>query len=160
MIADLKRINFDVTPDQEDILSGAKDAFGTSSVKDAVIRSAQTMLLLMGEVKKGKRIFTALPGENPIEVIIPGMSQSVTWKWLVGRDHPWMKQMFLKGKKLRASTVYYDMIANDFSIAETADNFSISEAAVIEAIKWCKSNVDLLEAEANEESIILQGALA
>ena len=160
MIADLKRINFDVTPDQEEILPGAKDAFGASSVKDAVIRSAQTMLLLIGEVKKGKRIFTALPGETPVEVIIPGMTQNATWQWLVGRNHPWMKQMFLKGKKLRASTVYYDMIANGLSIAETADNFSIPESAVSEAVKWCELNTELLEAEANEEAIILQGALA
>jgi hypothetical protein len=159
MIADLKRINFDVTPDQEEILSGAKDAFGASSVKDAVIRSAQTMLLLIGEVKKGKKIFTALPGEAPVEVIIPGMTQNTTWQWLVGRNHPWMKQMFLKGKKLRASTVYYDMIANGLSIAEAADNFSIPESAVNEAVKWCELNTDLLEAEANEEAIILQAAL-
>ena len=160
MTPELKRVNFDVTPDQEEILSGAKDAFGSSSVKDAVIRSAQTMLLLISEVKKGKKIFTALPGETPVEVIIPGMTQNVIWKWLVLRNHPWMKQMFVKGKKLRASTVYYDMIANGMSIAEAADNFSIPEEAVKEAVKWCELNTELLDAEANEEAMIMQGALA
>ena len=64
--------------------------------------------------------------------------------------------MFVKGKRLRKCTVYYDMIANNLSVAEAADNFSISEDTVIEAVKWCELNADILKAEANNAAIILQ----
>ena len=74
-----------------------------------------------------------------------------SYQWLIQSNHPWMKQMFIKGMKLRASTVYYDLIANGLSIAEAADNFSIPEAAVNESVKWCELNSDLLKAEAVEE---------
>lgn len=83
----------------------------------------------------------------------------MNYQWLIQGEHPWMKQMFIKGMKLRASTVYYDMLANHLSIAETADNFSISESAVNEAVKWCESNLNILKAESVEEMKILNDSI-
>lgn len=78
---------------------------------------------------------------------------------MVSPNHPGMKQMFLRDGKLRASTVYYDMIANGMSVAEGAENFSIPESAVNEAVKWCGLNTELLKAEATKEAIIMKEAL-
>ncbi|WP_199249571.1 hypothetical protein [[Phormidium] sp. ETS-05] len=34
-----------------------------------------------------------------------------TWQYLVERPHPWRRQLYIKGRKLLASTVWQDTIA-------------------------------------------------
>jgi len=34
------------------------------------------------------------------------------WQFLVSRPHPWRKQLYIKGRKLLASTLWQDLIAN------------------------------------------------
>ena len=38
------------------------------------------------------------------------------WQYLVKRPHPWRRQLYIKGRKLLASTVWQDAIANNLNI--------------------------------------------
>ncbi|NER24638.1 MAG: hypothetical protein F6J96_28845 [Symploca sp. SIO1C2] len=73
------------------------------------------------------------------------------WQYLVPRPHPWRKQLYIKGRKLRAFSVWRDMIVNELSLEEAADNWDLPLAAVSEAIRYCESHQELLKLEAEEE---------
>ncbi|MEO1401103.1 MAG: hypothetical protein AAFV72_07555 [Cyanobacteria bacterium J06635_1] len=74
-----------------------------------------------------------------------------TWQYLVQRVHPWRNQLYLKGRKLLASTVWQDMQANDMTPEEAADNWVLPVAAIHEVIAYCQMNSDLICLEAEEE---------
>jgi len=73
------------------------------------------------------------------------------WQYLEKRPHPWRKQLYIKGRKLRAFTVWMDMIVNDLTPEEVAEDKEIPLAAVREAIEYCQTHPDLLEQEAQRE---------
>ncbi len=47
------------------------------------------------------------------------------WQYLEKRPHPWRQQLYIKGRKLRAFTVWMDMIVNDLTPEEVAENKEI-----------------------------------
>ena len=73
------------------------------------------------------------------------------WQYLESRPHPWRKQLYIKGRKLKAFTVWSDMIVNELTPEEVAENKELPLAAVYEAIEYCQSNQGLLKREAQEE---------
>jgi|GEM_PF-736808 len=74
------------------------------------------------------------------------------WQYLAKRNHPWRKQLYVKGQKLLASTVWQDMITNRMSVEEAADNWDLSLDAIDEIIRYCESHLNLLKLEADEEN--------
>ena len=74
------------------------------------------------------------------------------WQYLAKRNHPWRKQLYVKGQKLLASTIWQDMIANEMSIKEAADNWNLPLEAIDEVIRYCESHNDLLKLETDEEN--------
>ncbi|MGK7878350.1 MAG: hypothetical protein AB4426_35120 [Xenococcaceae cyanobacterium] len=80
------------------------------------------------------------------------------WQYLEKRPHPWRKQLYLKGKRVKASVIYSDMIVNDETPEEAADNWDLPLAAISEVIQYCESHQELLKQEAAEERrIVLEG---
>ena len=73
------------------------------------------------------------------------------WQFLVARPHPWRKQLHIKGRKLLAATVWRDMITNNMSPEQAAENWDLPLAAVQEAIQYCETHHDLLKLESAEE---------
>lgn len=73
------------------------------------------------------------------------------WQYLEQRSHPWRQQLYLKGKRLRAFTVWMDMLVNNLTPEEVAKNKELPLAAVLEAIEYCQTHQDLLQKEADEE---------
>ena len=73
------------------------------------------------------------------------------WQFLEPRPSSWRKQLYLKGRKLTAFTVWSDTIANKDTIDETADNWDLPKEAVKEAIEYCENNQEFLKYEAKEE---------
>ena len=73
------------------------------------------------------------------------------WQYLAKRNHAWRKQLYVKGQKLLASTIWKDMIANEMSVEETADNWNLPLDAIDEVIRYCESHQDLLKLESDEE---------
>ncbi len=78
------------------------------------------------------------------------------WQYLEKRPHPWRQQLYIKGRKLRAFTVWMDMIVNDLTPEEVALNKELPLAAVREAIEYCASHQELLKREAEEERLRLE----
>ncbi len=78
------------------------------------------------------------------------------WVYLSKQDHPWKKQLFIKGRKLHAAAVWTGMIANDLSVQEAAENWDLPVDAVEEILDYCQTNRVLLEMEAQEELRILE----
>jgi uncharacterized protein (DUF433 family) len=79
-----------------------------------------------------------------------------SWQYLVERSHPWRKQLYIKGRKLLASTVWQDMMANGMSVEQAAENWDLPITAIEEAISYCETHQDLLKLEANEERYRLE----
>ncbi len=72
------------------------------------------------------------------------------WQYLEKRPHPWRQQLYIKGRRIKASVIWSDMIANEMSPEETADNWELPLAAVKEVIEYCETHQDLLNKEAEE----------
>lgn len=86
---------------------------------------------------------------------LQNVAQNESWQYLVSRPHPWRKQLYIKGRKLLASTVWQDMIANEMSIEEAAENWDLSTSIINEVIQYCLSHQELLKSEADEEYLRL-----
>jgi uncharacterized protein (DUF433 family) len=59
--------------------------------------------------------------------------------------------LFVKGRRLRAFTVWMDMQTNGMTPEEAADNWDLPLAAVEEIGRYCEEQRALLEMEAEEE---------
>lgn len=77
--------------------------------------------------------------------------QASTWQYLEARPHAWRRQLSLKGRKLLAAIVWQDMIANQLSSEQAAENWGLPIAAIDEVIHYCESHQELLKLEAEEE---------
>ena len=73
------------------------------------------------------------------------------WQYLEKRPHPWREQLYLKGRKLKAFTLWMNIIVNEMTLSEAADNWDLPLAAVREVIEYCETHQELLRREAQEE---------
>ncbi|MFM7713649.1 MAG: hypothetical protein ACKO7A_13350, partial [Microcystis sp.] len=78
------------------------------------------------------------------------------WHYLEKHPDSWRQQLYLKGRKLRAYTVWSDMLVNGDTILETADNWGLPLAAIQEVIRYCQTHQSLLQQEAEEERLYLE----
>jgi hypothetical protein len=62
----------------------------------------------------------------------------------------------LRGASSSLATLWRDMIANDMTPEQAADNWDLPLAAIQEAIQYCEIHQDLLRLEAEEEQYRLQ----
>lgn len=150
---ELKRQNFNVTPDQEAELLALQSELGASSVKDAIFKAVRLALLLKREVKKGRRISLKDQAGNITEVIVPELEGNIVprWTYLVERPESWKKQLFVKGRRLTAFNVWSDMISNKMTPEEAADNWDLPIEAINEIIEYCGENGELIKKEADQE---------
>lgn len=156
----VKRQNFDVTPEQEAEIAWLREALGVSTAKDAVLRAVRIAAVLSREASEGRTLMVRGPGGVPERLVIPELERPAAagWRYLVERDHPWQRQMSIKGRRLLAATVWRDMVANIQAPHEAAVEWDIPVDAVREAVEWCEANRALLEMEAKEEARRLTSA--
>ena len=83
-------------------------------------------------------------------------NSSTQWQYLELRPSSWRKQLYIKGRKLTAFTVWSDTIANDETPEEAAENWELPLEAINEAIEYCSSHQELLIEEAEEERRYLE----
>jgi hypothetical protein len=147
-----KRQNFNVTPEQEAQIEWLQEALGAASAKEAILRAVSVLSALKEYTHKGFKVTLVKPNEQ-IELVIPGLQPPAQgqWKYLVERPHPWRRQLYVKGRRLLAATVWQDMLANELSLDGTAENFSLPVDAVVEIVRYCETNQELLKMEADEE---------
>lgn len=75
-------------------------------------------------------------------------SQASDWQFLESRSDTWREQLYMKGRKLPASIVWSDMVANKMTIDQAVENWDLSSAAIQEAIRYCESHRELIAREA------------
>lgn len=73
------------------------------------------------------------------------------WQYLEKRPDSWREQLYIKGRKLTAFTVWSDALANGMTPEEVADSKELPLAAVLEAIEYCQTHPELLQQEADAE---------
>ena len=78
------------------------------------------------------------------------------WQYLEQRPHPWRKQLYFKGKRLRPFSVWITMQVEKMSPDQAADDWDLPLAAVNEAIEYCETERELLEREAEIERCYLE----
>ncbi|MGB3265964.1 MAG: hypothetical protein WBA89_18630 [Microcoleus sp.] len=78
------------------------------------------------------------------------------WQYLIARPHPWRKQLYIKGRKLLASSICRDMTANQMSAEQASENWDLPLDAIYEVIDYCENNQELLKLEAEEERYRLE----
>jgi hypothetical protein len=153
----MARANFEVTTEQQEVMSLARQATRSSNLKEGVLRACQVAVSLARETAKGNRIFIGRSRENASRFVVPEfeLTGGSVWDWLVERDHPWRKQLWVKGRKLLAFSVFSDMRANNMSREEAMDNWDLPGDAIDEIVAYCEENVGLIRAEAAEEKLRL-----
>jgi len=87
---------------------------------------------------------------------LQGTSQEEDWQYLVARPHTWRKQLYIKGRKILASTVWQDMQANQMSPEQVAENWDLPLPVIHEVVLYCKNHQELLKLEADEERYRLE----
>jgi len=148
-----KRANFDLSPEQEELLANLRAQLAASSTKEAVLRAVQLATLLFDEVSQGNRLFVGKSASTAVRLVIPELEARANgqWRWLVERPHPWRRQLWVKGRKLWASAVWLDALTNGMGPREAAENWDLPLEACEEIFAYCEANKALIEAEANEE---------
>lgn len=149
---EMKRQNFNVDAGEAAELELARSYLGAPTVKDAMLRAARFVNAIASELKSGKKLMASDEAGNSVRIMLPDLEQRPgEWLYLCARPHPWRKQLYVKGRKLLASSVWNDMVANQMTIEEAAADRDLPISAVREAIKYCEQNMDLIRMEADEE---------
>jgi uncharacterized protein (DUF433 family) len=153
MATETKRQNFNITPKQEAELTWLRETLGVSSTKDAILRAVRVLAILAREAQQGRALYLGTATGELTRLLIPELQSSADngWEYLVARPHPWRRQLYVKGRKLRASTVWMDMQTNAMTPEEAVDDWDLPLAAIEEIIRYCESHRQLLAMEAEEE---------
>jgi hypothetical protein len=157
MKSDLKRQNFNITPDQEAEILWLKDAIDAATVKDAILYAVRTTSALARETRSGWSVYLTDGTGSKERLLIPELQsgRKADWTYLVERPHAWRRQRYVKGRRLQASTVWMDMLSNDLSRDEAADNWDLPTTAIDEIVRYCETERDLIKMEADEEPLRL-----
>ena len=153
----MPRANFEVTADQQEVLAMARAATHASSIKDGVLRACQVTVSLAREAAQGNQIFVGKSRDAAARFVVPEFESTgqPAWQWLVPREHPWKTQLWVKGRKLLASSVWSDMKANDMDRGTAMDNWELPGEAIDEIQAYCEASRALIQAEAAEERLRL-----
>src|SRR5437016_8866924 len=125
MATQTKRQNFNITPEEEAELAWLRDAIGAPTIKDTVLRAVRLVAILAREMKKGHSLYLGNSSGKLTQVLIPELQVAPAdeWKYLVARPHAWRRQLYVKGRRLPAFTVWMDMQVNQMTAEEAADNW-------------------------------------
>lgn len=140
------------------------DHFYRGATSDAVLAAIAAFTWMLDQKRQGRRVIAveedALP-QRFNEVTLPGVDEvlgSDRWSWLIERPHPWRRQLWVKGRRIRAAEVAGDIAANAWTPEEAARQFDLPLDAVLEAQRYVAANGELIGAETVEERRILLNA--
>ncbi len=153
MATETKRQNFNITPEQEAELTWLRETIEAPTTKDAILRAVRVFATLARETQKVNRLFLRGTTGELSQLLIPELEPVETdaWTYLVSRPHPWRRQLYVKGRRLRAYDVWMDMQVNEDTPEEAAQNWDLPLEAIDDIVRYCESHRDLLALEADEE---------
>ncbi len=94
------------------------------------------------EVVRGARLLAGLPGQGT-EDYNDGMSTTPhNWKYLARKPGSYYKQLFVKDRNIRATTLYSMYVSDEDPMTphEIAADYNLPVEAVLEAIAYCESD--------------------
>lgn len=92
------------------------------------------------------------------EPVIPGLgARADDWQWLVRRDHPWRRQLWLKGRNITAGSLARTAEIEGWTPEQAADQFDLPIESVLEAIRYAAQASDLINAEEAEDRLAAAG---
>lgn len=151
--------DFEMTPDQEAMLGRLRQLLDAPTLKEAVLRSSRIMLYLAESLAQGKHLYVGSAPSHLERVALPELEQAnAGWVWLTPRPHAWRRQLWVKGRRLLASQVWRDMLVNEMSEVEAAENWDLPVEAIREIMAYCAEHADLIAADVAEERQRLQQA--
>ncbi len=153
MKSDTKRQNFNITAEQEAELAWLREALAAPTTKDAILRAVRVLAVLAREAQQGRSLYVGTPDGQLTQLLLPELApvQAAEWNYLVARPHPWRRQLYVKGRRLRAFDVWVDMQTNQRTAQEVAADWDLPLEAIHEIQRYCQSHQDLLALEAAEE---------
>lgn len=136
------------------------DRFFRGAISDAVVAAFSAFAWMLDQKRQGRRVIAVEADEVPeryAEALLPGVEEALAndrWTWLIERPHPWRRQLWIKGRRLRAAQLVGHMNANAWSVEETARQLDVPAEAVLEARRYVEANLPLVDAETIEEQRI------
>lgn len=83
---------------------------------------------------------------------------SPTWTWLVERDHPWRRQLWIKGRRMTAGDLARTVEIEGWPVERAADEYDLPVEAVEEAQRYLAANRDLVVAEEQENRLAAESS--
>lgn len=127
-------------------------------VSDAVTTALDTFQWIVDARSRGKRVIAVDPDVLPEafeELVISGLEPAgAQWTWLIRRDHPWRRQLFIKGRNMAAGVLARTASLNGWSAERTADEFDLPLDAVREAFAYADTVPELIDAEEAENRMV------
>jgi len=157
------RLHVDVSEAMGAAVKRTADRFFRGAVSDAVAAAFSAFSWMLEQKRQGRRVIAVEPDALPeqyAEAVIPGVEEALVndrWTWLVERPHPWRRQLWLKGRRIRAAQLMERMEANGWPPEETARQFELPVDAVLEAQRYVEANRELIHAETIEEQRVARG---
>lgn len=81
---------------------------------------------------------------------------ALPWQHLERRDHPWRKQLYVKGRNMTARQLVGAVKANNLTLRDAAADFDLPEEAVREALEYAEQDRLLLAKEDAYERHLLE----
>ena len=112
--------------------------------------------------RRGKRVIATEPDALPAayeEPVIAGLDAlRDEWTWLVRRDHPWRRQLWVKGRNMTAGDLARTVAVEGWSPDRAAEELEVPVGAVLEALRYAEAAGELIAAEESENRIAAQRA--
>ena len=114
----------------------------------------------MQEIQNGRQELAALfpAGSPPAAELVAALrrlhalwSAGRCWEHLEEREHPWRKQLYVKGRNMPAGLLVRRAVAEGMTVEEAAEDYGLPADAVREAIAYSARHADLLEQEGRFE---------
>jgi uncharacterized protein (DUF433 family) len=152
------RVQFDLRAEQAPILDLLEQQLGSRSRADLLEAALSTLLWLVTEQRRGRKIVSIDPSELPrlqhaVELAGPPASlpSNDLYEHLVARPHPWRRQLSLKGRNLTVGQLLATMHADHLTPEEAAEELDLPLGQVREALVYYQANRDLVDAELRED---------
>lgn len=158
------RLYVDVTDAVWTRVKQTADRLFRGAISDAVMAALTAFDWMLEQKREGKRVIAVEPDALPqrySEAVLPGVDEALRnerWTWLVERPHPWRRQLWIKGRRIRAAEIVGDLDANGWTPEEAARQFDLPVDAVLEAQRYVEADRELIDAEMIEEQRIAQQA--
>lgn len=156
------RLHVDVSDAVSTSVKRTADRFFRGAVSDAVVAAFTAFSWMLDQKQQGKRVVAVEPDAMPeryTEASLPGVDEALAharWTWLIEQPHPWRRQLWIKGSRMRAAQLVGHLNGNDWSAEETARQFDLPVEAVLEAQRYVDDNQQLIDAETIEERRIAE----